>query len=90
MATREQEWEALYDKLRMALAEDGKNDPYGEGDYWIVDDDWGGYHQKVCITNPKFWSLSAEKKISGILYLNHFQIGVCSLCLRSRIQGVDL
>ena len=51
MPTREEFWEALYERLHDALSEFGKNDADGDGDYWIVDDDWGGLHHKICVTD---------------------------------------
>lgn len=30
----------------------GNNDAFGEGDFWLVDDDWGDGQQKICIFNP--------------------------------------
>src|SRR5262249_28041961 len=61
------DWQALYGRLRECLAALGKHDASGNGDYWIVDDDWGGHHHKVCITNPTFWSPSAESAIRETL-----------------------
>jgi hypothetical protein len=47
---RDSEWEALYSALSEAL------NAFGNGrvldhhaDFFLVDDDWGGYHQKLCI-----------------------------------------
>jgi hypothetical protein len=39
--TREQRWEELYERLVETPAELDKNDAFGEGDHWVVDDDWG-------------------------------------------------
>jgi hypothetical protein len=71
MASREQEWEELYDQLRDALAEFGTNDAFGNGEYWVLDDDYGGYHQKICIGDVNFWTARMEKKIRDIL-VKHF------------------
>jgi len=67
MASRDREWEDLYDRLYRALAEFGKDHPSGEGDYWIVDDDYGGQHHKICVNNEGFWSPQIEKRVRDIL-----------------------
>jgi hypothetical protein len=50
------EWEALYEQLSRALAPFGKSDAFGEGDYWIVDDNYGPPQHKVY-----FWNLAMLK-----------------------------
>lgn|SRR5215813_14048425 len=67
MTSRDERWVALYDRLRRLLAGFGKNDAFGEGDYWLVDDDWAGRHQKICITNPRFWSLTIQERVRQLL-----------------------
>jgi hypothetical protein len=54
---RDSEWGALYSALSETL------DVFGNGrvldhnaDFFIVDDDWGGYHHKLCVISPEFWS----------------------------------
>ena len=46
---RDKEWASLYESLKKALAQLGREDAFGEGDYWLVDDDYGGTAQKLCI-----------------------------------------
>ncbi|MCW5574773.1 MAG: hypothetical protein KIT13_01645 [Burkholderiales bacterium] len=53
-AQRRQEWFALYEELRSVLATFGREDPYGKGDFWLVEDDYGGYTHKVCVTRLPF------------------------------------
>jgi len=65
--SREERWNSLYERLLDALSSFGKNDAFGEGDYWVVDDDWGGQHQKLCITSPRFWSDSVRDQIRQTL-----------------------
>jgi len=45
------EWKALYDRLSNVMREFGKEDPFGHGDYWIVDDDWSNRQQKILFNN---------------------------------------
>jgi hypothetical protein len=50
----EDEWSALYASLRSLLQRRGHESPFGEGDFWLVDDDWGGALQKVCVFRIAF------------------------------------
>jgi hypothetical protein len=47
--SQDEAWQALYAKLQACLAGHGNEDPYGNGDFWLVDDDWGGPQHKVCV-----------------------------------------
>ena len=49
-----QEWEALIRALDAVLIQFGKEDAYGEGDYWILDDDYEGPSLKVYISRLGF------------------------------------
>ena len=53
-ATRRHEWEALNAELVAVLAPFGHENPYGDGDFWVVDDDWGGYQHKICVSKLPF------------------------------------
>jgi hypothetical protein len=62
---------ALYDALIELLAQRGRSDPFGHGDYWIVDDKWAPLSQKLCIFKIGFLSPSLANEIQGLLK-NHF------------------
>jgi hypothetical protein len=47
--SRGEDWKRLCPLLRGLLLQAGNESPYGEGDFWIVDDDWGGHLHKVCV-----------------------------------------
>jgi hypothetical protein len=53
-SVRRKEWEALYADLVSALAPFGRENPHGDGDFWVVDDDWGGYQHKICVSQLSF------------------------------------
>jgi hypothetical protein len=40
-ADSDEEWHQKYTALLMVVANYGKNDPMGEGDFWVVDDFYG-------------------------------------------------
>ena len=66
--SREELWEQLYERLLEALCTSGKNDPSADdADYWLIDDDWGGHHHKICVANSRFWSDAVEIKIRRVL-----------------------
>jgi hypothetical protein len=68
MSSREQDWEALYGRLLEVLTEFGKNGPLGaEGDYWLIDDDWGGLHHKIEVVSADFWSDAVHQRIRQTL-----------------------
>jgi hypothetical protein len=50
-AIQESQWAQLYDALRQALDRFGKDDAFGKGDYWLMDENWGIYQQKLDIQN---------------------------------------
>jgi hypothetical protein len=49
-----QEWEALYSEVQALLTKYGKEDQYGNGDFWIVDDNYGLSQHKVCVFQVSF------------------------------------
>jgi hypothetical protein len=67
MMSRAKQWEALYSRLLQALAEIGENVSSGGGDYWLVDDNWGDCHQKLCVTDHDFWSDSVRQQVQTVL-----------------------
>lgn len=58
---REQQWTSLYETLRQTLAPLGTENAFGEGDYWLVDDDYGDTAQKVCVWRPSFLTTEVVK-----------------------------
>ena len=50
----DEEWKVVYDAIREVCGRHGTEDPYGKGDYWVVDDNWGGVSQKLVVSSPKF------------------------------------
>lgn len=52
----EKEWASLYTMLSKSLGLLGTENAFGEADFWIVDDDYGGTAQKLCIHKLSFLS----------------------------------
>jgi hypothetical protein len=64
---QDQEWQALYAELAALLERHGKQDPYGEGDFWIVDDNWGSPQHKVCIFRLSFLTRPLALEIQRLI-----------------------
>ena len=52
----DEKWKDLYLSLGEVLSQFGREDPYGNGDYWLVDDDYGDTAHKVCVSRIAFLS----------------------------------
>jgi hypothetical protein len=48
---QEEHWERLYTALSETLQRFGREDAFGNADYWLLDDNWGNRQQKVEIQN---------------------------------------
>ena len=46
-------WSILYDRITKLLQQFGTENPFGEGDYWVLDDNWGPLQHKICVFNLK-------------------------------------
>jgi len=51
---QEQEWDALFSELTVLLERHGTQDPFGDADFWIVDDNYGSPQHKVCVHRISF------------------------------------
>lgn len=65
--SRDNEWVRLYKSLGATLAQFGCENAFGDGDYWLVDDDYGGRAQKVCVHKIEFLSASLIAAIQVVL-----------------------
>jgi hypothetical protein len=64
---RDKEWAPLYESLKKSLAQLGQEDAFGDGDYWLVDDDYGGTAQKLCIHKLTYLSSHLIATIQTVL-----------------------
>jgi len=48
---RSENWRLLYEKLKLVMLQHGTEDPFGEGSFWILDEDWGPNQHKICVFN---------------------------------------
>jgi hypothetical protein len=49
---QDREWHILHDRITEVLDRYGHKDPFGNGDYWLVDDNWGQRRHRLEIQNP--------------------------------------
>jgi hypothetical protein len=61
------EWEALYAELSALLESHGTQNPIGDGDFWIVDDNYGSPQHKVCVTRLPFLTRPVAIEVQRIL-----------------------
>lgn len=67
MPGRENEWSELYQALLVFFSRVGENDPFGEKDYWVVDDNWGQHQHKICIHNPAIMNSTLVGDLQNLL-----------------------
>src|SRR6201988_766272 len=77
MDSRDEQWAALYDRLLKLLSAAGKNDAYGKGDFWLLDDDWGDTPlQKVRVFRPEFLTRELTEQVQKLLLSGFADWGV--------------
>jgi len=48
---QERDWQTLHDRIDATLQRFGKKDAFRDGDYWLLDEDWGRFQQEVEVQN---------------------------------------
>jgi hypothetical protein len=76
MNNQEREWLELYKALRTMLIRSGIESPFGEVDFWLVDDNWGGNLQKVCVFNMAYLNQKLAAEVQNILKQSFSDWGV--------------
>ena len=64
---RQLEWKRLYVSLEATLSAHGKNDPFGDGDYFLIDDDYGTYQHKIECSKASFFRSGALEGTQALL-----------------------
>ncbi len=64
---QEREWELIYSEIGRTLERFGKEDAFGEGDYLLVDDNWGNHQQKIEVQNLSLIKPQIVKLLQKIL-----------------------
>lgn len=56
------EWQALYVSLLAVLMRHGVHDPFGDGDFFLIDDDYGSAQHKIeCASESAFTPALVEE-----------------------------
>ena len=66
-ARQTKEWEALYQELTTLLEKHGTQNPIGDGDFWIVDDNYGSAQHKVCVARVSFLTRPLAGEVQRLL-----------------------
>ena len=61
------EWQILHDRITEVLGKFGTKDAFGKGDYWLIDEDWGDYRQKLEVQNLNFLQPQIIKSLQALL-----------------------
>jgi hypothetical protein len=64
---QDREWEALYQLVVKTMAKWGVDEPFGKGDYLIVDDNDRWFCQKLEVQNLKIFRVEVIKTLQGLL-----------------------
>lgn len=64
---QEREWQILHDRITQSLDRFGKKGPIRDGDYWLVDDNWGWYCQQLEFQNLNLLQPHVIKSLQGLL-----------------------
>lgn len=66
-ATQEKKWQILHDRITETLDPFGTKDPFGKGDYWLLDENWGWEQQQLEIQNLSLLHPSIVKALQALL-----------------------
>jgi|LakMenEpi03Aug12_release.lakeMendotaPanAssembly.Ray.scaffolds.fasta_scaffold3031810_1 hypothetical protein len=66
-AIRREQWKQLYASLAITLAKYGRHDAFGDGDFFLVDDDYGSYQHKVEYTSDTLLTSGAREAARDLL-----------------------
>jgi hypothetical protein len=64
---QEREWQTLQDRIIDLLQRFGRKDAFGDGDYWLLDDNWGRHRQELEIQNLNLLQPHIIKSLQALL-----------------------
>lgn len=64
---QETEWRLLHDRITATLNRFGRKDAFRNGDYWLVDDNWGWERHQVEIQNLDLLVPDVVKSLQSLL-----------------------
>src|SRR5437868_8468559 len=66
-AKQERDWQTLHDAITAILDQFGRKDAFGEGDYWLVDDNWGRRSHQIEFQNLEMFKPHIVKALQDLL-----------------------
>src|SRR5688500_6196059 len=66
-SSEHQVWLALYDRLCKILSAHGESSAFGEGEYWLLDDDWGNREHLLYVFREEFLTIEIVYELKEIL-----------------------
>jgi len=66
-AEQEMDWQRLHDKITATLDRFGQKDPFGKGDYWLLDENWGWYAHQLEFQNLNLFRPETVKSLQALL-----------------------
>ena len=67
LSDEHEQWLAIYDRLQGVLSARGESSPFGEGEYWLLDDDWGNREHLLHVFREEFLTSEMVYKLKNIL-----------------------
>src|SRR5436305_1611737 len=64
---QEREWQILQDRIIKLLENFGRKDAFGDGDYWLLDENWGRYRQELEVQNLNLLQPHIIKSLQALL-----------------------
>lgn len=66
-STTRKAWTECYQTLHRELMKLGTESPFGDGDFWLVDEDYGAFDQKICVFQAAFLNKVLIRSIQSVL-----------------------
>lgn len=64
---QDREWQTLYTRISETLDQFGRKDAFGNGDYWLIDDNWGARRHLLEIQNLDLLKPHVVKSLQSLL-----------------------
>src|SRR5262245_57490817 len=64
---QERDWQVLHDRIDGLLQNYGRKNAFREGDYWLLDENWGRHRQELEIQNLDLFRPTIVKSLQALL-----------------------
>lgn len=65
---QQRDWQLLHDAITGVLDLHGVKDPFGRGDYWLLDENWGRYSQQLEFQNLDLFQPVLLQALQNLLH----------------------